>query len=140
MHRMMAPLFHPREVFPDEDTVEQLALLFFDAPGTDGVAARRALRLLYRTLDPVQRWEFTRRGHFTVEAPGWGKFQVLPRSIFNVLSLETGIAYCVSTMMPLPVPDLMLAHKLLLEQDPERFFATANRRHPDGGRICWPGG
>jgi hypothetical protein len=140
MQQLFAPFFRPQDGSSDEEIVEQLALLFFDAPGTDGVAARRALRLLYRTLNPLQRWEFSRRGHFTIDAPGWGRFQVLPRSIFNVLSLETGVAYCVSTMMPLPVPDLMLAHKLLLENDPDRFFCTANRRHPDGGRICWPGG
>lgn len=140
MQQLFAPFFRPQDGSSDDEIVEQLALLFFDAPGTDGVAARRALRLLYRTLNPLQRWEFSRRGHFTIDAPGWGRFQVLPRSIFNVLSLETGVAYCVSTMMPLPVPDLMLAHKLLLENDPDRFFCTANRRHPDGGRICWPGG
>lgn len=139
--RQFFPIYPPpREVLPEEEVLDQLCSLYFDVPGTDGAAARRALRLMYRVLSPPQRWEFLRRGCFTVVAPGWGRFQVLPRSIFNVMSLESGTAYCVTTLVPVPVPDLMLADKLLLENDPDWFFVIANRRQPDGGRICWPGG
>ena len=138
MQQVFPFVFRGRVDFPNEGTVDRLSLLFFDA-STDEMATRRALKLLYRVLSPLQRWELERCGWFMVAAPGWGRFQILPRSIFNVLSLETGIAYCATTPTPVPVPDLMLAHKLCLEQDPDRFFSVANRRHPDGGRICWPG-
>lgn len=140
MRQLFPPYPPPREVVPDEEVLDQLSSLYFDVPGADGASARRALRLLYRVLSPTQRWEFLRRGCFTVAAPGWGRFQILPRSIFNVLSMESGNAYCVTTLTPVPVPDLMLADKLLLENDPDWFFVIANRRHADSGRLCWPGG
>jgi hypothetical protein len=88
----------------------------------------RARRLLSRMLDANQKRELQQHGCFTVEVNGRGIFCILPRSTFNVLSLETGAAYCCNIEAFVPISDLMLAQKLLLENDPEHFFSVANRR------------
>jgi hypothetical protein len=48
--------------------------------------------------------------------------------------METGLAYCAAPNIPVPIPDLMLAQKLLLEHDPGRFFQVANQRRQDYSR------
>jgi hypothetical protein len=88
----------------------------------------RARRLLRRMLNPEQLKELHRYGGFTVEAPGHGKLCILPTTTFNVLNLQTGNVYCVNTEAFLPLSDLMLAQKLVLETDPDHFFAVANCR------------
>jgi hypothetical protein len=88
----------------------------------------RARRLLCRMLDMDQKRELQQHGCFTVKVRGRGIFCILPRSTFNVLSLETGAAYCCNIEAFVPISDLMLAQKLLLENDAEHFFTVANRR------------
>lgn len=88
----------------------------------------RARRLLCRMLDADQKRELQQHGCFTVKVRGRGIFCILPRSTFNVLSLETGAAYCCNIEAFVPISDLMLAQKLLLENDAEHFFSVANRR------------
>lgn len=88
----------------------------------------RARRLLSRMLNPDQRRELQQHGCFTVKVRDRGIFCILPRSTFNVLSLETGAAYCCNIEAFVPISDLMLAQKLLLENDADHFFAVANRR------------
>ena len=88
----------------------------------------RARRLLTRLLNETQLRELERHGCFTVQVPGRGKFCILPRSTFNVIHLQTGNLYCCTTEAFVPLSDLMLAQKLLLENDPDRFFAAANCR------------
>jgi len=55
-------------------------------------------------------------------------FCVLPREVFNVLDLWTGDLYCCTPGAILPLSDVMLTQKLLLENDPQQFFSLANRR------------
>lgn len=112
--------------------------LFVEAPGKGPTPDARARQLLLRVLNPVQRDELSRYGYFTVHAIGWGRFRVLPRATFNVLNTGTGMAYCAGPDIPVPVADLMLAQKLILENDPERFFRVANHRREDG-RYCGAG-
>jgi hypothetical protein len=88
----------------------------------------RARHLLLRLLSPAQRKEFDRYGHFTVQAAGWGRFRVMPRTTFNVVDTQTGICYCAGPEGVVPLSDLMLAQKLVLENDPARFFAVARSR------------
>ncbi len=88
----------------------------------------RARRLLTRLLSESQLRELERHGCFTVKIPGRGTFCILPRSTFNVIHLQTGNLYCCTTEAFVPLSDLMLAQKLLLENDPDRFFAAANCR------------
>jgi hypothetical protein len=122
-----------RSLFLDEEYAMETCGLFVGAPGSNPAEAR-AMQLLLRVLRPAQRQEFLRYGYFIVDAPCCGRFQILPRSVFNVLSMETGIAYCAAPDITVPIPDLMLAQKLLLENDPARFFQVANQRRQDGNR------
>jgi hypothetical protein len=88
----------------------------------------RARQLLVRLLTPEQRKDFELHGYFAIQVARRGKFWILPSSIFNVLHAETGACYCATPRGDVPLSDLMLAQKLLLENDPEAFFAVANRR------------
>jgi hypothetical protein len=67
-----------------------------------------------------------------VRAADLGAFGILPRPFFNVMELRTGHLYCCVTEAKLPLADLMLAQKLLLERDPQVFFSTANAL----GKAC----
>jgi hypothetical protein len=97
-------------------------------PQAEGEAEARATALLLRMLTPAQREEFEGHGYFTVDVAGRGRFCILPSNFFNVLHIETGDSYCAAPKIHFPLPDLMLCQKLLLENDPERFFKVANRR------------
>ena len=101
------------------------------APGlleARAAAEVRARRLLLRLLNPAQRLEFERYGYFAVLVPGRGKFWILPSRVFNVLHSATGHSYCGTPQTEIPLSDLMLAQKLLLENNPDLFFAVANHR------------
>jgi len=91
---------------------------------------RRARDLLLRMLSGTQRREFELCGYFSVEAPGRGRFWILPWRSLNVVEPVTGDCYCGIPEGRLPVYDLMLAQKLLLENDPQHFFSVA-LRHPN---------
>jgi hypothetical protein len=91
----------------------------------------RARRLLNRLLSPPQRKEFARHGYFTVQVPGRGAFRILPGTAFNVMDLKTGVYYCAGPERPMPLADWLLAQKLVLENDPERFFRVAHRMRED---------
>lgn len=102
-------------------------------------AETRAADLLMRVLDPSQRKELE-HGYFSVNVPGRGKFWIFAWRSLNVVDPKTGDCYCCTPEMPLPLCDLMLAQKLLLECDPDRFFSVANRQpqfvtHPAGARA-----
>ena len=90
-------------------------------------AETRACELLVRMLDASQRKEL-RRGYFTVDVPGRGKFWIFAWRSLNVVDPRTGDCYCCTPELAIPLGDLMLAQKLLLECDPERFFSLANRQ------------
>jgi hypothetical protein len=107
---------------------------FSDSRNARFSAEARATQLLIRVLRLGQLHDYLRYGYFTVNAPGWGCFQILSRSVFNVVSMESGLAYCAAPDILVPIPDLMLAQKLLLENDPDRFFQVANQRRQECGR------
>ena len=88
----------------------------------------RAKQLLLRILSPTQRAEFERHGFFSVVVAGRGKFCILATSIFNVLEMQSGCSYCARVQARVPLPDLLLAQKLVLENDPQAFFKVANHR------------
>ncbi|MBI3530416.1 MAG: hypothetical protein HY067_20925 [Betaproteobacteria bacterium] len=133
--RVLQPLRRgARRLFYDEDDAMATSGLFVRAPGANATAEARAMQLLLRVLRTAQRDEFLRYGYFTVDARGLGRFQILQRCVFNVLSVESGIAYCAVPDITVPIPDLMLAQKLILENDPARFFQVANQRQQYGDR------
>jgi hypothetical protein len=90
------------------------------------LAEARARCLLRRVLDTDQRRQYEAYGCFAVEVADRGVFGILPRRFFNVMELCTGVLYCCVTEAKVPLADLMLAQKLLLECDPDLFFSTAN--------------
>jgi hypothetical protein len=115
-----------RILAPDDPLVFNGYLL--ERTGISEQASKRALELMLRMLNAEQRARFIRRGHFCVRSPGWGDYEIYPRPVFNVISLDTGICYCAVPDVPVPIADMMLAQKLLLEHMPHRFFAVANQR------------
>lgn len=116
----------------DEDGAAQEARVpFMEAPVARTSAEARARQLLIRVLSPAQREEFARDGYFTVQVAGWGSFRILPNTTFNVVDTDTNTCYCAVPESPVPLSDLMLAQKLILENDPKRFFRVARRRHEE---------
>ena len=97
------------------------------SPLRDVRADARVRELLLRMLSPDQRAHYESHGFFMVDVPERGTFCILPRTAFNVVQLGSGDAYCCICETPVPLPDLMLAQKLMLEFEPECFFSIANR-------------
>ena len=90
-------------------------------------AELRAEVLLLGWLSPSQRAQYLARGWFEVTAATGRRYRVGPR---GVVALEPrGSGYCIEAASPVPVPDELLANKLLLETDERRFMATAHRYH-----------
>jgi hypothetical protein len=79
-------------------------------------------------LTPQQRAQFDSYGCFSVDVVGRGTFYIFPRRAFNVVHTPSGDCYCCTPEQRVPVSDLMLSQKLLLETDPEQFFSVANRK------------
>ena len=94
------------------------------------LADQRAKQLLLRMLTESQRDELNMHGYFSVQVPGRGLFCIFPRTVFNVLEVRTGDRFCCVPEVEVPLWDLMLAQKLLIENDPKLFFSIANRK-PD---------
>lgn len=101
------------------------ALLYgpFGAP-EDPKARAKARQLLLRNLDAGQEESFKKDGSFRVTAKDGKVYTVKTARSFNVVA-EDGTKYCGQTV-DTPVEDQMLAQKLLLEHEPEKFFKNAN--------------
>ena len=115
----------------ENDSAEEPRITVMEALAPRLSAEVRARQLLLRCLTSEQREDFERQGCFTVQVPGWGRFRVLPRTMFNVQDTESGIFYCAAPEGLLPLSDQLLAQKLVLENDPERFFRVARRRREE---------
>lgn len=97
-------------------------------------AEQKAKDTLRACLKPDQLREFDKDETFTVDIPDhgvkgfpFGKFIVKKSSAFNVMHIESKESFCVVAAEAVPVYDQMLTQKLLLENEPKRFFKTANR-------------
>lgn len=91
-------------------------------------AQARAQQLLFSLLTRSQRDELRVKGYFSVFVVARGRFCILPCSVFNVLQIETGDCYCAVSTANVPLWDLLLTQKLMLEIDPDSFFSVANCR------------
>ncbi len=94
-------------------------------------ADRKAEDLLRRYLTEEQRETLDRKGHFYVLAKNGQLFQINRGRSRNVRHIDPatgkpGKTYCVHPTLDVPDADTMLAQKLLLECDIERFFSLAN--------------
>jgi len=89
-------------------------------------AELRAEKLLLSWLSPSQRDQYRSRGWFDVVSRGGNRYRICP---WKVTRLDIPrCAYCIEAVPRVPAADEMLANKLLLETDEQRFLATA-RHH-----------
>lgn len=90
----------------------------------DPKARERARQLLMRNLDAGQLKSFKSDGEFRVTSKNGNVYTIKSARTFNVIA-ESGVAYC-GQVLNVPIEDQMLSQKLLLEQEPETFFRSAN--------------
>jgi heme exporter protein D len=88
-------------------------------------ARQRAEALLLAWLSPDQRAQYRSRGRFEVTTAAGHRYRVCPGGVAGLD--PRGWAYCIEATSPVPVADELLAFKLLLETDEQRFLATAHR-------------
>jgi len=88
-------------------------------------ARQRAEALLLAWLSPDQRAQYRSRGRFEVTTAAGHRYRVCPGGVTGLD--PRGWAYCIEATSPVPVADELLAFKLLLETDEQRFLATAHR-------------
>lgn len=95
----------------------------------------RARRLLESFLSPEQREELEETRAFHVRAADDRIYRIRYRHQHNVDLIEDGratIRYCLIMKETVPIFDLMLGQKMLLEKDPETFFRIANAQRLAG--------
>jgi hypothetical protein len=93
-------------------------------PSEDPKAKEKARQLLMRNLDDGQQKSFKKDGSFRVTAKDGKVYTISTARSFNVKA-EDGTKYC-GQLADTPIEDQMLAQKLLLQHDPEKFFKKAN--------------
>lgn len=87
---------------------------------------RKARDLLYRFLTREQKWQLRGTGVFTVQG-GDGRTYEVGSGTYLVKEGKRRSSFClVAAKSSLPRHDMMLAHKVLLEGDPEAFLRTAH--------------
>lgn len=94
------------------------------------IATSKAELLLRRVLSKEQILELDEKGYFHVWSKDGLKYRIRRGTSHNVkrvdpLTGEEKQSYCIYPKISVPVPDIMLAQKLLLEADPETFLKTA---------------
>lgn len=95
------------------------------------LADEKAEVLLRRFLNPKQRAELDEFGYFHVWARDGFKYRITRNYGHNVARVDPETdkllkRFCVVPKVSIPSPDRLLAHKLLLESDVERFIKIAN--------------
>lgn len=93
-------------------------------PREDPEAKKKARALLVRNLDKEQAASFEKKGEFEVKAKDDKTYTIKTARSFNVVGPD-GTKYC-GQLQDAPVEDQMLAQKLLLEHEPDKFFKNAN--------------
>lgn len=106
---------------------------WWNAPKEDPKAKQKARELLIRNLDAGQEKSFKKDGTFLVTAKGGKVYTISTARSFNVKA-EDGTKYCGQTV-DTPIEDQMLAQKLLLEHDPDKFFKNANVSPAQGAQV-----
>lgn len=119
MERMEAEQLY-REIRRDPDW----AHFYGDGAKEDPKAKKKARELLMRNLDEGQLNSFKKDGSFAVLAKDGKVYTISASRSFNVKA-EDGTRYCGQTPET-PIEDQMLAQKLLLQHDPEKFFKNSN--------------
>jgi len=93
------------------------------------LANAKAKALLHSNLTREQRWDLRATRSFTITGKDGRTYRITEGSSTNVELLENGapiMRFCVVAKgVRLPVYDLMLAQKLMLESNPEGFWKIA---------------
>ena len=94
-------------------------------------AQKRARKLLTSALEPWQRKELKKKGYFHVYSSRGNIFRIAREFPFNVRlagdAKASRIFFCLEAEDPaVPVEDIMLAQKLLLETNEGEFLRQAN--------------
>jgi len=91
----------------------------------DPEARKKARALLLKHLNFEQKAAFKGAGTFQVKGQDGKQYKISAERSFNVTCLETGNRFC-GQLADTPIEDQMLAQKLLLENEPEKFFKNTN--------------
>lgn len=128
-------VLQPRELTDEEKAVQAKARAEYEVrmraeEELQKIATGKAEALLRRTLSKEQILELDEKGHFHVWSKDGLKYRIGRGKSHNVkrvdpLTGEEKQSYCIYPKVSVPVPDIMLAQKLLLEADPESFLKTA---------------
>ena len=99
------------------------------------IAEWRASHLLRTLLTEAERQQLASDGYLEVKSPGSpGRAYHIPRAPGRVRMYEDGEPVCELCLLPttsLPASDLILMHKLLIEEDEAQYLATANHFAPN---------
>lgn len=96
-----------------------------DALARQREAEMRAEALLLNWLSPRQREQYRSHGWFDVVTPGGNRYRIRAGRVVRLEARRC--VYCIEASAWVPVADELLAKKLLLETDEQRFLATAHR-------------
>jgi hypothetical protein len=100
-------------------------------------ARTRARDLLREHLNETQREQFERAGSFVVVAQSGRRYRIRTATTSNVRDEAEGADYCMQfrsdpQCLSIPLEDLLLAQKVLLECDEPQFLRIANKRNVTG--------
>lgn len=100
-----------------------------------GVAMQRSRILLLGMLSPQQTADLEQHHYFEVTGQDGRLYRITDKDHQNVYLIQDGkplIRYCaIMANWRIPVYDLLLAQKLLIESDLDRFMEVANQRRLD---------
>lgn len=91
-------------------------------------AFMRSRALLHQLLTREQRWSLRASGSFIVRGQDGREYEVRKDGVLLIVEGKPTVSYCIHPKERLPIYDVMLAQKLLLESNVEHFLATANAR------------
>jgi len=104
---------------------------------TEAEIEARSRALLHECLDDAQLAEMTEKTQFHVQGGDGHTYRIKKGHGHNVFRIEDGrptVEYCLVQGF-VPVYDLMLTQKLLLEVDPGTFISTANAKEVPPGEV-----
>ena len=130
-------MFGFRQWPPGGRSLMRATRALFIRHGVEGTPEGRSLRLLREWLSPAQQEQFARKGYFEVVGSDSGKrYRIHAGASLNVCEIdERGrpqAGWCFMPIGVLPIGDIMLAQKIMLETCEGQVRAVARRFTPNG--------
>lgn len=110
----------------------------FAPPPINEKARKKAEALLLKNLSTEQAASYASDKKFALTGKDGNIYVISHARSFNVKCVSTGKKYC-GQLSDAPIEDQMLAQKLLLEHDPDKFFKNANVSGSDLGLAGFSG-